>query len=179
MVAVAKTVEIDGEIYRKINGKWVDSLYLVPALDALQKIVRASCDFESLEKYSNDELEEFIKEFKSYQLYSEGARVVDVLYARYCEKRDLDKIRWILPVSTSIYRSMGSSQLSIDFYKQAITQHGSYVNSPALLTSVAAACCDVGNYEAAKKLCDRAYATGGYSIELSGVYERIKAWYKK
>ena len=50
--------------------------------------------------------------------------------------------------------------------------------SPALLTSLSAAYCDVGNYEMARKCANKAYAIQGgslnYSNELSLVYKRIK-----
>ena len=48
--------------------------------------------------------------------------------------------------------------------------------TPALLTSAAAAYCDLGDYDRAKKCCDRAFAqlNGKRNGELSAVYGRIK-----
>ena len=50
--------------------------------------------------------------------------------------------------------------------------------SVPLLTSLAAAYCDVGNYELAKKCANKAYAIQGggknYQTELSLVFQRIK-----
>ncbi len=55
---------------------------------------------------------------------------------------------------------------------------GNAIISPALLTSVAAAFCDIDEYEKkAKKHCDRAFAmtNGKGAGELSSVYQRFKS----
>ena len=80
-----------------------------------------------------------------------------------------------MPVETSLLRLAHTPQKAIELYEMQVAKFGKEVESPQLLTSIAAAYCDVRDYANAKRLCDRAYAWGGHSYELSAVYGRMKA----
>jgi hypothetical protein len=60
---------------------------------------------------------------------------------------------------TSCYRQTGQAQKAIDILAEATKRFGQSMVTSALLTSVAAAYCDLGDYIRAKKCCDRAYAS--------------------
>ena len=77
----------------------------------------------------------------------------------------------------TLSQEIGVTQKAIDFWMENKQIFTSCLSVP-LLTSLAAAYCDVGNYELAKKCADRAYAIQGgsqnYQSELSLVYARIR-----
>lgn len=81
-------------------------------------------------------------------------------------------------MATSCYRRMGQSQKAIDFWMNNKSIFQEFTESVALLTSLAAAYCDVKDYKKAKYCADRAYAAQGggqgYKNELALVYLRIK-----
>lgn len=95
-------------------------------------------------------------------------------YAAFrCDKKALI---YILPRITSCYRQCNMAKKAIELFKFAKEEYGEDMLTPALLTSAAAAYCDIKEYENALKCCKRAYATGGKkNEELSLVYKRIKA----
>ena len=92
------------------------------------------------------------------------------------EKADSTAMAYILPRITSCYRKSGRPQKAIDILTYASKTFGRSMITPVLLTSAAAAYCDIEDYERAKRCCDRAYAesNGMHSDELSLVYKRIK-----
>ncbi|MBQ8426407.1 MAG: hypothetical protein IJX16_01450, partial [Clostridia bacterium] len=75
------------------------------------------------------------------------------------------------------HRALNQPQKAIDFWMENKHIFSSCLSVP-LLTSLAAAYCDIGNYALAKKCADKAYAIQGgglnYKTELSLVYRRIK-----
>ena len=83
----------------------------------------------------------------------------------------------VFPIITSCYRALNQPQKAIDFWMENKKIFSTCLSVP-LLTSLAAAYCDVGDYVLAKKCADRAYAIQGgslnYQSELSLVYGRIK-----
>lgn len=172
------TIEIDGEIYRKINGRWVDPMFLVPPRDILKQIIRKLYNFDSLANYSTEELREQLLYCKNEGILAEAIAFADELQSRYeagtYGKADVSGLRWILPVRTSLYRMMRNSEGAIKIYNDAQVRFGDDVLSGAVYTSVAAAYCDVGDYDTALKVCKKAWALGEKSLELNAVYERIK-----
>ena len=113
--------------------------------------------------------------FKEQGLVPQALQVADELYQRYLKAEDTFRLRWLMPIETSLLRLSHTPQKAIDHYTAQIAKFGSEVNSPQVMTSVAAAYCDVRDYAKAKQLCDAAFAWGGYSYELASVYGRIKA----
>lgn len=168
-------IEHDGNTYYFIDGIIVDEYYI-----ALSENIQAevACAYFSKIDYkflSIDEAKDFMISAKNNGAYDIAYRAG--LY--YLEKRDLttQEVRLILPVFISICRKMGSSNKAIEYAEKYLTESGAY-SSVALLTSLAAAYCDKGDYIKARAVCDRAYAMQGggvgYNNELSLVYGRIK-----
>lgn len=172
------TVEIDGEIYRFINGQWVDSMFLVPPRDILVKIVRELYNFDSLADYSTEKLREQLLYCKNENMLAETIAFADELQSRYeagvYGRANVSGLHWLLPVRTSIYRLIGYPMGAIKIYHNAISRFGDGVLSGPLYTSVAAAYCDLCDYETALEMCKKAWALGEKSLELNAVYERIK-----
>ena len=64
----------------------------------------------------------------------------------------------------------------MELFVEQFGKYGDSILSSVVLTSVAAAYCDIDNFEMAKKCCDRARAMSGSktSEELHMVYQRLK-----
>lgn len=171
------TVEIDSEIYRKINGQWVDSKFLVPPREILELIIHKLFNLDRLSQYPTEELREQLLYCKNEKLFPEAIAFADELQSRYETGVNgivnIPGLRWILPVSTSLYRMMGNPHRAIEIYNNAITKFGEGVTSGALYVSIAAAYCDLEDYETALKFCNKAWALGDRSLELQAVYKRI------
>ena len=90
------------------------------------------------------------------------------------KNNDFFQIRKIAPITTSLYRSLNTPDKAIEYFENLQAEYYSPILSSALLTSVAAAYCDMRNYTLGKKYADRAYAMDGWSIEIANLYERIK-----
>lgn len=167
-------IEYNGCTYYIYNGRFVDELFVM--LSDAETIPFANyyfgkIDYKSLE---TEDLIEYIgstKINKAYNLSYEAA-----LYALSLDILPED-IRKILPILTSICREMGKSELAISYANEYLKKSELY-NSVALLTSLAAAYCDIGDFDKALKICNLAYfkqgGAKGYKNELSLVYARIK-----
>ena len=175
------TVEIDGEIYRNINGRWVDSSSLVPPREILKQIIRKFYYFDSLVKYSAKELREQLLYCKNEELTDEAIAIADELQSRYevgvRGRADISGLRWLLPVRTSLYRMKGNPRKAIEIYLDAMSRWGDGVVSGPLYVSIAAAFCDIGDYETAIEFCKKTWALGERSEELKIVWKRAKSAY--
>lgn len=129
-------------------------------------------DYKKLEEA---ELLEFLKQLKLSEFYEDCLKVIEYGLEKFTASFDFYKT--VFPIITSCYRAIGQPQKAIDFWMENKRIFTSCLSVP-LLTSLAAAYCDIGNYELAKKCANRAYAMQGggknYQTELSLVYERIK-----
>ena len=168
-----KEITVNGETYRQINGKWVDSTYLVPPMDVLREILKSEVNLHSIEECTMDELIDSFNKLRNYELIGEAEAVAQELYERFSACRDIDRLRWILPIRTSMLRSLDQSRSAIELYRCALDNYGKDIDSAPLLTSVAAAYCDVSDYDTAKQFAGKALALGGYTLELTKVYARI------
>ena len=132
----------------------------------------SNIDYKSLEE---SELLEFLKQLKLSEFYEKCLTVIEYGLEKFTASFDFYKT--VFPIITSCYRALGQSQKAIDFWMENKQIFTSCLSVP-LLTSLAAAYCDIGDYELAKKCANRAYAMQGggknYQTELSLVYERIK-----
>ena len=165
---------LDDEEYALIKGKWYDS-HLIEAPQNIAITLANQMLQENIGDFSNDDLEKFLMGFKDQGLISQALQISDVLYERYMNTDDMYKIRWLLPVTTSLLRMSHAPQRAIDLYTSQTEKFGNAAISPQLLTSIGAAYCDIFDYANAKRLCDWAYKWGGPSYELDRVYDRIKA----
>ena len=168
-------IVINNETYYINNGRVYDSSFLEAPKDITRAIWEswfAGVDFSSMEE---SQLLEHIKKLKGAEYYTECLRVIEHGLQRF--NKSAHYYRTVFPMITSCYRSLNQPQKAIDFWMENKQLFSSCL-SPALLTSLAAAYCDVGNYEMARKCANKAYAIQGgslnYSNELSLVYKRIK-----
>ena len=122
---------------------------------------------------SKDDLIEFIKSLKETYNYSLSADVCIFAIEKYYSDNYL--VKHILSILTSCLRQLSLPGKAIYYAEKYIN---SFNISVALFTSIAAAYCDIKDYENAKKYADIAYAKQGggvgFNNELSAVYARIK-----
>lgn len=162
----------EGETYTRHNGKWANSRNMI-VHEGLQKDLNR--EYAKQLDLATLSLEECIAQgdqFKDSSSFSLALRY----YEEAVKKADRNSMAYILPRMTSCYRKNGMPQKAIDILTYASKTFGKDMVTPVLLTSVAGAYCDIGDYDRAKKCCDRAYAqsNGKKSEELSLVYKRIQ-----
>ena len=166
------TLVFKGQTYTRRNEKWVDSQSMV-APEGLQKDLN-----REFAKQLNPSLLSLVEcvahgdRFKN----SSSTGLALKFYEEAVKKADRNAMAYILPRITSCYRQNGMPQKAIDILAYASNTFGKDMVTPVLLTSVAGAYFDLGDYARAKKCCDRAYAqiNGKRSDKLSLVYKRIK-----
>lgn len=165
-------VSYNGKEYTKEGGKWVDSKYCVApnsVQNALNHLAFGKIDFDSM---SVSELVEAGNEYKK----SSTNNLAIKCYKKALEKTDSESlIKFILPSITSCLRKQGKADEVIEIFSEVKAKWGKKMLSAAALTSIAAAYCDLGEYENAKICCNKAYAMsqGKATGELNAVYGRI------
>ena len=168
-----KTVIIyEGETYTRRNDKWVDAHNFV-VHEGLQRDLNK--EYVKQLDPALLSLEVCIEQGDKFKK-SGSTGLALKFYEAAVEKADSRTMAYILPRITSCYRKSGRPQKAIDILTYASKTFGKSMITPVLLTSAAAAYCDIEDYERAKRCCDRAYAesNGMHSDELSLVYKRIK-----
>ena len=158
--------------YRRVGSKWVDASHMV-VHESLQQILNdLYIQTIDLSAYSIEELIAEGDRFKESGSYREAI----AFYEKAAHECDIETIRYILPRITACYRKARMAKKAIDLFVFAKAKFGSAYLSSVLLTSVAAAYCDLMEYENALKCCKRAYAmeNGRADSELHAVFGRIK-----
>ena len=165
-------LEYKGNIYRRYSAKWCDDRNLIV--------------HEMLQKELNNEYAKTldISEWDVRSLITEGdkykASATYILAIRFyeeaCKKCGRTDITYILPRISSCYRKAHQPSKAIALFSFAKQKFGANIMTEPLLTTVAAAYCDLGEYEKAKKCCNIAYTNnaGMVSNELRMVYKRIE-----
>ena len=161
-----------GKRYTRSNSKWVDSDNMV-VHEALQK---------ELNKLNIEGLDFSL--FTISQLVDEGDRFKNsysydlaiAFYEKVVDRCDEEILQYILPRITSCYRQLKTPRKAIELFAFAKSKYGEDFITPVLLTSVAAAYCDLKEYENALRCCRWAYKRYGGEIDpnLSNVFARIK-----
>lgn len=169
-----KIVYEKGTYYFNDGVVYDENFIAVPSGES-KKILR---DYYRGDDYKNLGEADFLarlKNLKAGELFGECLEAIDFGLAKFCGSTNFYRI--VLPMVTSCHRMAGNPQKAIDFWNENKAICSEYASGP-LMTSLAAAYCDVGNYELAKKFANRAYAIQGgskdYATELSLVYQRIK-----
>lgn len=168
-------IEYNGNTYYFIDGNIVDEYFIMLPENILAEVAYAYFSKIDYRFLPIDEAKEFMMSAKN----NCAPRIAYKAGLYYLEERDLTtrEIQFILPVFISACRKMGSSNKAIEYAEKYISKSSAYCSS-ALLTSLAAAYCDKGEYAKARRICNRAYAmqggSQGYTTELSLVYKRIK-----
>ena len=115
---------------------------------------------------------------KNNGLYMESLLIIKHLLPKYETENNITKLRNVLPAYTSCLRLSGKPKSAILVYKKATEFYGKQIISGKLVTSVAAAYCDLGDFKKARIYCDSAYLLQGRKLgkndELSLVYKRIE-----
>ena len=166
------TVVYDGVEYHKVRDKWVDANCVMAP-----KGIQNELDFLQLKQMNLDD-------YNVYQLmklgdeFKNGSSIGFAIkcYNKALEKSDKYETSRILPRLTSCLRKQGKADEAVKVYSQMKAKWGADLFGYVALTSIAAAYCDLGEYEDAKKCCNKAYALedGHCSGELASVFGRIR-----
>ena len=171
-----KEYTYQGKHYRRSGAMWVDDNNMVVPValqSALNALAFAQTDISTL-SYAEAKAEgDKCKASESYSYaiqYYEQAFLVAETYMQTSV---------LLPRITSSYRKLHRPEKVIEILAKAKKAYGERIINEALLTSAAAAYCDMGQPENALKCCNYAYAKTknkkqGASGELLNVYERAK-----
>ena len=165
----------ENECFYFVHGVIYDSSFLEVPKVISQNVLAKYYESIDYEKYEESELLEFLKQLKISGFYNKCLQVIDFGLNKFTASFDFYKT--VFPIITSCHRALNQPQKAIDFWMENKSIFTSCLSVP-LLTSLAAAYCDVGNYDLAKKCANRAYAIQGgsknYQTELSLVYQRIR-----
>lgn len=163
----------EGVKYIRYNDHWCDEHYMIAPLCVQYALDRQYADSLSLEEYNDNELLNLADKFKENKSYHLAIRY----YYEIIKKADIVDCSYVYPRLSSCYRKVGRAQEAIELMTILKNKFGLNSISPVLLTSVAAAYCDLFEYDNALKCANRAYVLMGKrtSPELSLVYKRIKS----
>lgn len=162
-------IELNGETYTRTKRHWVDSHFCIVPLEIENKINVFLASRNDFLKMSVDELINEGDKFKN----TGAAGLAIKHYNAALAKSDSFEKKYILPRISSAYRIQGNSIKAIELYKEYENDDG--IITSALLTSISAAYCDLGDNENAINCAHKAQAhnLGIVSRELLNVYERI------
>lgn len=164
-------VEYNGEIYTRRNSKWVDGSNLAVCESLQRTLNRLYLEQLDYSQYTVDELVAEGDKFKESSSYQSAIS----FYEKALESCDEVTYKYVLPRITSCYRKSNMPQRVVDLFTETKKIFGTDFITPVLLTSVAAAYCDLQEYENALRCCKWAYKTfGEFNPNLSNVYARIK-----
>ncbi|MDD3232251.1 MAG: hypothetical protein PHO06_02760 [Clostridia bacterium] len=168
--------EYKNEIYYYLNKKFTDSSFIILNKTLNNEIGEHYFSKVNYKSLPSKELIDFIKEIKQNELYNLSIMVCEFGLVKY--ESDEVFIKVILPILTSSYRLNYQPSKVISLATKFL--HNKKYQSVPLLTSVAAAYCDISDYKSAKKTADYAYrlqnGSLGYENELSLVYKRINKY---
>lgn len=170
---MTKTQEYDGKTYYRNNSKWIDSNSTVVPL-YLQHILNTLSFAEDIDAISYDEAKAEGDKYKASESYTLAIKY----YEEALKKADnCSRISVILPRITSCYRKNAQPKKVIDLLSKVKADYGDGIINKALLTSAAAAYCDLGEPENAIRCCRWAYKVlknenSERSAELSNVFMR-------
>lgn len=170
-----KKVIYHGETYYYSKGKIYDDTFIEVPVSVSSGILDGFFNTIDHKVLEESEFVTLVKELKLAEKYNRCLKTINYGLKKFTESFSYYQV--VFPIITSCYRALGQPQKAIDFWERNKRLFSSCLTVP-LLTSLAAAYCDVGDYEKATKCANRAYAMQGGaqsgSTELSGVYGRIK-----
>lgn len=168
-------IEFENEVYYYEDGNLFNQYFMVvPKVESFKVL----SDYFSKKDYTNfnqQELISYIKEVKRAEFYTRCIDAINFGVKKFPDSTDYLKL--IFPMYTSCCRLSCQSQKAIDFWMENKKQYQQCLSIP-LLTSLAAAYCDVLDFSTTKYCADKAYSMQGggkgYESELSLVYKRIQ-----
>lgn len=165
-------IEYENEKYYLINDKLTDSHFIELDKNTRNIVAKSYFDQLNIQDLDENDLLDNIKLAKELEQFFFTTSACEYGLRKFFF--DLTFVRCCLPIYTSALRMLNMPQKAISFVESYLNNK-KYI-SPSLLTSIAAAYCDIEDYTIAKKFADRAYAMQGGSRgvnELSLVYKRI------
>ncbi|WP_408069376.1 HRDC domain-containing protein [Butyrivibrio sp. JL13D10] len=167
---ISVTYEYEDVIYHFENGKWLDDRNITAPVYITKKLNQLYPDATKVTISDDEELKKLYQRAVAGDNYS--------LAISACEKglrKGSESARYFLPMISAAYRKMNMAQKALDISDEYYGLYGERVISAALLTSNGAAYADLGMYDLAMKMANRAYAMSGGkgSPELSALYARI------
>lgn len=115
----------------------------------------------------------YIIEMKRFNLYGECLKAIEDGLKEFSTSNKFK--REVFPIATSCYRLLNQPKKAIEFYEKH--KHNRLSYSDALFTSLAAAYCDVEDYETARRYLNEAkfFHSGKPDEEWLYVYNRVKS----
>lgn len=174
-----KSIEYQGRKYTLNGDYWIDESYMIAPSSIQMELNQICFSEEILNETDIDILVETGDRYKK----SSSISLAIKCYRRAIEiaeaNENISKLQSILARLTSCLRDQGKPEEVVSLFASIKKRFNSKIFNSALLTSAAAAYCDLQEYENAKKCCDRAYALSGGKVsgELRSVYGRIKKEY--
>ena len=167
-----ETVTYEGRTYRRVNARWVDSSNFI-VNETLQRELN-HLYLETLD-YTSFSVEELIEEGDKLRDGSSYRQAI-IFYEKATADCDESTLKFVLPRITSCYRKCNMPRSVIDLFTTLKRRFGEGFITPVLLTSVAAAYCDLQEYDNALRCCKWAYKNFGGKSDpnLIHVWARIK-----
>ena len=164
----------EGEKYYFTGKKWLAKNRIEVPLAVVSKLNNILLGKLDLASMSNESLVKFAIDLKEGENNQLAIKVMELLLSR----NDFSIIKNIMPRLVSCYRKVGKSEEAIRKAEAYNSMYKGRLTSHALLTTLAAAYCDIENYEEARKYANRARVMEGEdaSEELISVYCRIKKY---
>lgn len=170
---MTKKQEYNGKTYYRNNSKWTDENNMVVS-SYLQHILNTLSFTEDISAMGYEEAKIEGDKYKKSESYSLAIKY----YEEALNKADsCSRISVILPRITSCYRKNAQPRKVIDLLSKVKADFGDGIINKALLTSAAAAYCDLGEPENAIRCCRWAYKVlknenSERSLELASVFAR-------
>ncbi len=168
-------IEYNGDTFYYAKGKLYDSSFIEVPSNVSYPILTKRFENIDCTNYGEDEFLELLREVKNAGAYQKCIDLIlDVGFVRFQKSKSFLSV--MFPMVTSCYRSMHKPEKAIEFWQENKDKYA--MASVSFLTSLAAAYCDIEDYDQAKHFADQAYSLQGgyqgYMTELSLVYERIR-----
>ena len=166
-------LEYLGETYTYRSGEWVDSKTFVACESIQNKLNKLYAENIDITMLSMKDIIIQADKFKASSSYDLAIR----FYEYASKEADKNTLAHIMPKLTSCYRKNNRPDKAIWLLTFANHKYGPSIVTPALLTSAAAAYCDLRDYKRAIRCCERAKTNlnGHITEELRMVYKRIQS----
>ncbi|MBR2909569.1 MAG: hypothetical protein IKC11_04395 [Clostridia bacterium] len=136
----------DGDTYYIKKGIVYDSMFLQVSSNLAKLILAKKYEDDDYKSLNEEQLLERVKDLKNAEIYEKCIKIIKFGLDKFIGRNSF--YRTVFPILTSCYRFLKQPQKAVDFWIE-----NRYVNrdciSPAFLTSVAGAYCDVDDYETA------------------------------
>ena len=163
----------DGKTYYYDGRLFCDEFFIILEGEELRNVAQAYFGATPYKTLDSNGLLNRIKQMKACGMYYETSKVIEYAFEKM--GKDMQLLYTILPIYTSCCREINQPQRGINCAEKLLPICG---GSVATYTSLAAAYCDVKEYEKAKKCARIAYAKQGggqgYKTEVSLVFKRLE-----